>query len=284
MRRAVKGVERVFHVAGTTNLRLSAEQSCGSTPRARARSSTSACRRRERVVHVSSVAAIGPARRAARSTSATSTPARWGSRTPTPSTQRRSRRCASPHGLDVVSPARARPRARRRAPLVHRGRAPLPAAPHPRLRRRRRSASSTSRTSRPACCCATRRAPPASATSSGRATTPGSGCSASCAALRRRGPGRASCRSGRAGAGRGVRPRARADAHHPGRGPRRGALVDVPLGEGARELGWTTRPHEETVEADRALPPGAAGRPAAAHRTGSRSGWRVVGRAVKLLP
>ena len=53
---------------------------------------------------------------------------------------------------------------------------------------------------------------------------------------------------GRPGARRGGRPRSRPDARHAVRGPRRRALVDLPLGQGAPRAGWTTRPHEETVE------------------------------------
>ena len=61
VRRAVRGVERAFHVAGTTNLRrpdLLREHAVGT------RTVLEACLSAgvERVVHVSSVAAIGPAR------------------------------------------------------------------------------------------------------------------------------------------------------------------------------------------------------------------------------
>jgi dihydroflavonol-4-reductase len=64
MRRAAKGVERAFHVAGTTNLRLPAEQLLRTNAEG-TRSTLEACLAEgvERVVHVSSVAAIGPARR-----------------------------------------------------------------------------------------------------------------------------------------------------------------------------------------------------------------------------
>jgi len=64
MRRAAKGVERAFHVAGTTNLRLSAEQVLRTNAEG-TRNTLDACLAEgvERVVHVSSVAAIGPARR-----------------------------------------------------------------------------------------------------------------------------------------------------------------------------------------------------------------------------
>ena len=63
MRRAVKGVERVFHVAGTNNLRLSAEQLLRVNAEG-TRTVLDVCLAAgvQRVVHVSSVAAIGPAR------------------------------------------------------------------------------------------------------------------------------------------------------------------------------------------------------------------------------
>jgi dihydroflavonol-4-reductase len=64
MRRAARGVERAFHAAGSTNLRLGADEllriNVGGT-----RCALEACLAEgvQRVVHVSSVAAIGPARR-----------------------------------------------------------------------------------------------------------------------------------------------------------------------------------------------------------------------------
>ncbi len=64
MRRAAKGVERAFHVAGSINLRLPAEQLLRTNAEG-TRNTLEACLAEgvERVVHVSSVAAIGPARR-----------------------------------------------------------------------------------------------------------------------------------------------------------------------------------------------------------------------------
>jgi dihydroflavonol-4-reductase len=61
--RAVRGIERVFHVAGTTNLRLSAADHLRINADG-TRNVLEACLAAgvERVVHVSSVAAIGPAR------------------------------------------------------------------------------------------------------------------------------------------------------------------------------------------------------------------------------
>jgi dihydroflavonol-4-reductase len=63
MPRAAKGIERAFHVAGSTNLRLSAEQLLRVNAEG-TRTVLDACLAAgvQRVVHVSSVAAIGPAR------------------------------------------------------------------------------------------------------------------------------------------------------------------------------------------------------------------------------
>jgi dihydroflavonol-4-reductase len=64
MRRAAKGIERAFHVAGTTNLRLG-DEAVLHTNAEGTRTVLDACLAAgvERAVHVSSVAAIGPARR-----------------------------------------------------------------------------------------------------------------------------------------------------------------------------------------------------------------------------
>jgi dihydroflavonol-4-reductase len=64
LRRAARGVERAFHVAGTTNLRMPAEQVMRLNVEG-TRNVLEACLAAgvERAVHVSSVAAIGPARR-----------------------------------------------------------------------------------------------------------------------------------------------------------------------------------------------------------------------------
>ena len=64
LRRAARGVERVFHAAGTTNLRMGPDR-LGRINVEGTRNVLEACLAAEveRVVHVSSVAAIGPARR-----------------------------------------------------------------------------------------------------------------------------------------------------------------------------------------------------------------------------
>jgi dihydroflavonol-4-reductase len=64
LRRAARGVERAFHVAGTTNLRMAPDQLRRINVEG-TRNVLEACLAAdvERVVHVSSVAAIGPARR-----------------------------------------------------------------------------------------------------------------------------------------------------------------------------------------------------------------------------
>ena len=191
----------------------------------------------ERVVHVSSVAAIGPARAGRRA-------------------RRAPRASAGPLGIPYadakhaaevealrVARARARRRhrypahvlgARRRAAVLDRGRAPLPAAPHPGLRRRRDQHRRRRRTSPPGCCCATSAARPASATSSAPATTRGSGCSPSSRASRASSRPPCGCPTRRRW--RSPRPAPRLPgppARDAGRGPRRGALVDVPLGQRA---------------------------------------------------
>jgi dihydroflavonol-4-reductase len=63
MRRAVRGIERAFHVAGTTNLRMGVEPLLRANAEG-TRVVLEACLSAgvERVVHTSSVAAIGPAR------------------------------------------------------------------------------------------------------------------------------------------------------------------------------------------------------------------------------
>ena len=96
VRRALRGVERVFHVAGSTNLRAPAEAlfeaNVGTT-----RVVLEECLRAEvsRVVHTSSVAAVGPAPPGGRPTSGRCGAAGWGSRTWRRSTRPRSRRCGS---------------------------------------------------------------------------------------------------------------------------------------------------------------------------------------------
>ena len=66
VRRALRGVERVFHAAGTTNLRLSREQAFALNVEGTRIVLEEALRAGvERVVYTSSVAAVGPARRGA---------------------------------------------------------------------------------------------------------------------------------------------------------------------------------------------------------------------------
>ena len=144
VRRALRGVDRVFHVAGLTNLRADADDA---VPRQRrrhhgrarggaARRASSAC------VYTSSVAAVGPAPRGSTADETPGLPRRraTGCRTSTPSTRPRARRCGSaargPAGRRSSTPAHVFG-ARRRLPLVDRARAPLPAPRDPGLRRRR---------------------------------------------------------------------------------------------------------------------------------------------------
>jgi dihydroflavonol-4-reductase len=66
VRRALSGVDRVFHAAGTTNLRLSREQTFALTVEGTRIVLEEALRAGvERVVHTSSLAAVGPARKGA---------------------------------------------------------------------------------------------------------------------------------------------------------------------------------------------------------------------------
>jgi dihydroflavonol-4-reductase len=105
VRRALRGVDRVFHVAGHTSLRASREQLFRVNAEGTRIVMEEALRAGvERVVHTSSVAAIGPAPRGRPPTSASrSAPAAWTSRTCTPSARRRPRRSAPPPmGLPVV--------------------------------------------------------------------------------------------------------------------------------------------------------------------------------------
>ena len=72
VRRALRGVDRVFHAAGTTNLRLTREQTLALNVEGTRIVLEEALRVGvERVVYTSSVAAIGPARRGAVATEAT---------------------------------------------------------------------------------------------------------------------------------------------------------------------------------------------------------------------
>ena len=289
MRRAArKGIERAFHVAGTTNLRKAAggrpaHQRRGHAHGARrvpgreASSASSTCRRSRRSARRG---------RAERSTSATCTSARSASRTRTPSTPPRSRRCASPPaGSTSSSPARARARPRRRAPFLDRGRPSLPAAPHPRLRRRRdlhRRRRGRRGRADPVRGEGSRQA---SATSSAPATTRGSGCSASSSASRASRARPCGCRCAR----RSRLPRpppallARRRSRHPRSAPpRTGGRTARP--RRARELGWTTRPHEDTVESTVRFHEERLGDRIARNGRRQPLSWRMVGRATRLLP
>ena len=106
VRRAMRGVQRVFHVAGMTSLRASADRvfavNVGGTRIVLEEALRAGV---ARVVHTSSVAAVGPGARAARRPTRTrsSAPGATGCPTSTPSTRpswRRMRMAA--HGLPVV--------------------------------------------------------------------------------------------------------------------------------------------------------------------------------------
>ena len=173
---------------------------------------------------------------------------------------------------------RLRARRRRHAPLLDRARAPLHAAPHPRLRRRRdQHRRRRRRGGRPP---ARRRAAAcrASATSSATATTPGTACSPTSRGSRasRRRP--SSCPS----------PAALALAETLGRLPGPTPVTPVEIRSAAhwwtyrstkarRELGWTHAPARGDRRGDGGLVPRARGRRGCSARA-RRHGARLAGR------
>ena len=103
----MEGVDRVFHLAGTTSMRPQNRDAVFelNVKGTRIVLEEALAAEVERVVHTSSVAAIGPAkpRRHRGRDPALHAPATSGSPTSTPSTRPRSRRCAlAAHGLPVV--------------------------------------------------------------------------------------------------------------------------------------------------------------------------------------
>ena len=268
-----QGVERVFHVAGTTNLRKAAggrpahqraraRARCSRRPGREASSASSTCRRSRRSARRG---------RAERSTSATCTSARSASRTRTPSTPPRSRRCASPPvGSTWSSPARRTCSAAATSAVVDRGRPSLPAAPDPRLRRRRDQHRRRRGRRGRVCSCA---------------RSAGAGGERYILGNRnytwKRLFGELARLSGVDGpavrvplpvalalaetAARLLRP----DADHAGRGARRRALVDVPLGQGAPRARLDDAPARGHRRGDRAL----------VTRSGSATGSRATAAA-----
>ena len=96
---AMQGVRRVFHVAGIPSMRPSDRERVFDVNVSGTRHVLEAAERAgvERVVHTSSIAAIGPAEPRGRPTRASGSPAGGsGSPTSTPSTRRSSRPCATP--------------------------------------------------------------------------------------------------------------------------------------------------------------------------------------------
>ena len=252
LRRALRGVDRVFHVAGTTHLRASpAELSRVNVEGTRTVMEEALRAGVERVVHTSSIGAVGPARPHGTVDERSPFPAGLGvpyaeskHAAETEALRVAARGLA---GRDRLPGARVRPR-RPRADLDRR-RPPLPAAPHPGLRPGRDQRGRRRRRRRRATCSPTSAARPASATSSARATTPGSACSPSSSRL-----------SGIEGPALelpvGV---ALALAEAGARGPLRAPVSAAEVRaaghwwtcrstKARRELGWTTRPHEDTVE------------------------------------
>ena len=198
VRRAMRGVTRVFHVAGLTSLRAGADALYRVNVDGTRIVLEEALRAGvERVVHTSSVAAIGPARARRDGRRAAGLPRR----PPRPAVrqqQARGRergaagRRARAAGRDRQP--RLRPRARRRLPLLDGARAALPAPPDPGLRRRRAERRRRQGRRASATCSPTSAARPASATSSATATSRSTACSpisrASAGSSRRR----SSCR------------------------------------------------------------------------------------------
>ena len=184
----MRGVTRVFHVAGLTSLRAGADTLFRVNVDGTRIVLEEALRAGvERVVHTSSVAAIGPA---PRGTTADETQVFRAGRLGLPyvnskhEAESEALRIAA-HGLPlvIVNPAHVLGQGRR-LPLVDRARAPLPAPPDPRLRRRCAEHRRRARTSRAATCSPTSTAGSASATSSATATSRSTGCSPTSAACR----------------------------------------------------------------------------------------------------
>ena len=206
----------------------------------------------ERVVYTSSVAAVGPAEPGwTADEPPSSQPAATASRTSTPSTRRRSRRCGSPRqratGRHRQPRARVRPRGP--VPVLHRCRTSFPHAAPARLRgrwaqrrrrrRRRRRAPGRGRARRGGRALHPRQ-PQLHARAPVRRPRPGVG---------RRTAGAAAAAAGRARDGPRGRTAARAAADHDDRGAGQRPVVDVPEHQGQARARLGARHHEDTIEA-----------------------------------
>ena len=253
----MKGVERVFHVAGTTSMRSRDRE-----PRLRGQrrgdpqrhGGGAARRRRARRAHLELERGRAPRGRGRPSTRTTRSP--WavsGSPTSTPSTRPSWSRCASAaKGLPVVivNPSFVLgPRGSEPERDLQRAGAPAPAAPHPRLPRRSDQHRRRPRRRQRATSSPTSAARRGSATCSPAGTSRSSGSSPTSA-------GSPGCRPLRSGCRDGWRWRASRRwswSDCACRPPRTrcapGSQWFTYRNDKAREkLGWEPRPHEETLE------------------------------------
>ena len=286
LRRALRGVDRVFHVAGTTNLRASPEELSRVNVEGTRTVLEEALRAGvERVVHTSSIGAVGPARPHGAVDERHPVPAGLG--VPYAESKHAAETEAlrvAAHGLAVVivCPAHVLRRRRPRAD-VDRRRARLPAPAHPRLRprrdqrrrrRRRRRRSPARRRARRAGRALPPRQPqlhlgPAVRRARAALGHRGAGARAAASASRSRWPRRA--RAARSGS-----PSAAAEV----RGG--GLLVDVQEQQGAARARLDDAAARGHGRGDGALVGGAARRAAApARRAVAAAGWRLAAAAAR---
>ena len=263
--RALRGVERVFHVAGLTSMRASAEELFRVNVEG-TRAVLEACLRAgvERVVYTSSIAAIGPASPGeAVDERSTFDAARLG--IPYVNAKREAEvealRIAA-HGLPVVIVNPGTCWGRGPQPLLHRDRAALPAAADPRLRRRRAEHRWGWRTSPAATCWRTSAASPGERYILGNRNYTLDRLFADLGRLSGVEPPALKLPGGRRA---GPRLRRRAPAGQPGdhrhRGPRGRAVVDLSQHEGQARAGLeAVAPRGDDRDHGR-LVPGPRGRP-----------------------
>ena len=285
VRRAMRGVERVFHVAGLTNLRADADTLFRINVQGTTTVLEEALRAGvERCVHTSSVAAVGPAPRGSTADERQVFRAgRYG--LPYINAKHEAEKEALRIGglglpVVVVNPG-ARLRRRRRLPLVDRAGAPLPAPRDPGLRRRRAEHRRRRGRRARAICSPTSAARRASATSSATATSRSTGSSPTSGRLSGVEPPAVKLPLAAAIAlARGARaqPAAGAPADHGRRGARGVAVVGVSLDEGqARARLQARAPRGHAAGDDRLVPRARARRGCASPGRASRSrcAWRA---------
>ena len=271
VRRALRGVDRVFHLAGSTNLRLSREASVAVNVEGTRVVLEEALRAGvERVVHTSSVVAIGPARKGSVATEANVWDAgRYG--IPYVDAKRRAEEvaladlpnaacrwswsirptCWVPATGAVPRPCWSGASCAGRSPPTWTG----------------RSTSWASRTSPGGTCSPPSEGCPASATSSATAISRWTGCSTTWAACPGSSRRRSSCRCTVALAmARAGRPLAGGSIAEPAEIRAASLRWAFSSAKAKRELGWRTSPHEDCLEetivwyreqeGDRLAPPG----------------------------